>query len=69
MELFYHSEVTKSFSLFLDSSLKAKYTVIIKVRDRSSIEMKNAITDSFINCPELIKALTVDNGSEFTSIP
>jgi len=45
--------------------MKSKYTVIRKVRDKSSTEMKNAIIGSFIGCPELIKTLTVDNGNEF----
>ena len=45
--------------------IKTKYTVIRKVRDKSSEKMKDAILESFIGCPELIKTLTVDNGSEF----
>lgn len=45
--------------------MKSKYVVIRKLRDKSSEEMKNAIVDSFKNCPELIRTLTVDNGSEF----
>lgn len=45
--------------------IKSKYTVIRKVRDKSSIEMKNAIVDSFIGCPDLMKTVTVDNGNEF----
>ena len=45
--------------------MKTKYTVIRKVRDKSSEKMKDAILGSFIGCPELIKTLTVDNGNEF----
>ena len=45
--------------------IKTKYTIIRKVRDKSSEKMKDAILESFIGCPELIKTLTVDNGSEF----
>ena len=45
--------------------IKTKYTVIRKVKDKSSEKMKNAILGSFIGCPELIKTLTVDNGNEF----
>lgn len=45
--------------------IKSKYTVIRKVRDKSSIEMKSAVVESFTGCPELIKTLTVDNGNEF----
>ena len=45
--------------------IRSKYVVIKKLRDKSSAEMKNAIIGSFKNCPELIRTLTVDNGSEF----
>ena len=45
--------------------IKTKYTVIRKVKDKSSEKMKDAILGSFIGCPELIKTLTVDNGNEF----
>ena len=45
--------------------MKSRYTIIRKVRDKSSEEMKDAIVGSFRNCPEIIKTLTVDNGNEF----
>lgn len=45
--------------------MKTKFLLIRKVRDKSSVEMKDVIINSFINCPELMKSLTVDNGSEF----
>lgn len=45
--------------------MKSKYTIIRKLKDKSSEEMKNALIDSFINCTELINTLTVDNGGEF----
>jgi len=45
--------------------MRSKYVVIRKLRDKSSEVMKNAIIGSFKNCPELIRTLTVDNGSEF----
>lgn len=45
--------------------MRSKFVIIRKVRDKSSEAMKNAILKSFLNCPELIKTLTVDNGNEF----
>lgn len=45
--------------------MKTKYTLIRKVRDKSSAEMKEVIVNGFINCPGFIKSLTVDNGNEF----
>jgi len=45
--------------------MKSKYTIIRKLCSKSSEEMKNALVDSFINCPDLIDTLTVDNGCEF----
>ena len=45
--------------------MKSKYTIIRKLSGKSSEEMKNALIDSFINCPDLINTLTVDNGTEF----
>jgi len=45
--------------------IRSKYVVIKKLRDKSFAEIKNAIIESFKNCPEPIHTLTVDNGSEF----
>ena len=45
--------------------MKSKYVIIRKLRDKSSIEMKNALVGSFLKCPDLINTLTVDNGGEF----
>lgn len=45
--------------------MKAKLTIIRKLKNKTSMEMKNAIVESFKNCPELINTLTVDNGNEF----
>jgi len=45
--------------------MKSKYTIIRKVTDKTSMEMKEAIVGSFINSPKLIKTLTVDNGTHF----
>jgi len=45
--------------------IRSKYVIIKKLRGKSSKEMKNAIIGSFKKCPELIRTLTVDNGSEF----
>jgi len=45
--------------------MKSMYTVIRKVRDKSSEEMKNAILKSFNGCSDIMKTLTVDNGTEF----
>ena len=45
--------------------IKSKYTIIRKVMNKSSEEMKNAIVSSFINYGSVIKTLTLDNGTEF----
>ncbi len=45
--------------------MKSKYVIIRKLMDKSSSEMKNALVGSFIECPDLISTLTVDNGGEF----
>ncbi len=44
---------------------KSRFTIIRKVNDKSSIEMKNAIMRAFSNYPDILKTLTVDNGTEF----
>jgi len=45
--------------------MKSMYVVIRKVMDKSAEEMKNAILKSFNGCSDIIKTLTVDNGTEF----
>jgi IS30 family transposase len=45
--------------------MKSRFVIIRKLRDKSSEEMKNVLLNTFSNCPELIKTLTVDNGNEF----
>lgn len=45
--------------------MKTKFLLIRKVRDKSAVEMKDVIVNSFINCPGLMKSLTLDNGKEF----
>lgn len=45
--------------------MKAKYTLIRKVEDKSAETMKDVIIRSFIKCPDLIRSLTLDNGTEF----
>jgi len=45
--------------------MKSMYVVIRKVMDKSAEEMKNAILKSFTGCSDIIKTLTVDNGTEF----
>ncbi len=45
--------------------MKTKFLLIRKVRDKSAVEMKDVIVNSFINCPGLMKSLTLDNGNEF----
>ena len=45
--------------------MKSKFVIIRKVRDKSSLEMKDVILKAFSVYPEIIKSLTVDNGNEF----
>jgi len=45
--------------------IKSMYVIIRKVLDKSAEEMKNAILKSFNGCSDIIKTLTVDNGTEF----
>jgi len=45
--------------------IKSKFSIFRKVKDKTSTEMKDAIINSFFNCPSLIKTMTVDNGNEF----
>lgn len=46
---------------------KSMFTVIRKVRDKSSEEMKNTIIKTFTRCSDVLKTLTVDNGMELGS--
>lgn len=45
--------------------MKSKYTIIRKVSDKSSEEMKNILIKTYSNCREVLKTMTLDNGSEF----
>ena len=45
--------------------IKSKFTIIRKVRDKTSLEMTNAIIRGFKYSSGLLKTLTVDNGNEF----
>jgi len=44
---------------------KSKFLIIRKVKDKSSLEMKNAVLSGFKNYSKIMKTLTVDNGTEF----
>lgn len=45
--------------------MKNKYTLLRKVEDKSADTMKNVIINSFTNCVDFIRPLTLDNGTEF----
>jgi IS30 family transposase len=45
--------------------IKSKFVIIRKVNNKSSLEMKKAIINAFSRTPQIIKTLTVDNGTEF----
>ena len=45
--------------------IKTKYLVMRKVKDKSSLEMKNSLIDAFGYYPDIIKTMTLDNGTEF----
>ena len=45
--------------------IKSKFLIIRKVKDKSSLEMKNAILSGFKNYQKIVKTITVDNGTEF----
>jgi len=45
--------------------IKSKFTIIKRVNNKSSEEMKNAITSSFANHGSIVKTITLDNGTEF----
>ena len=46
--------------------IKSKFLIIRKVKDKSSLEMKNAVLDGFKNYPKIVKTFTFDNGTEFS---
>lgn len=45
--------------------MKSKYLIIRKVDDKSSVNMKNAVVSGFKNCSDIVKTITLDNGTEF----
>ena len=45
--------------------IKSKYLIIRKVNDKSSHEMKNAVVGAFEHYSDIVKTMTLDNGTEF----
>lgn len=45
--------------------IKSKFLIMRKVKDKSSLEMKIAVVNGFKNYPDIVKTLTLDNGTEF----
>jgi|AntAceMinimDraft_15_1070371.scaffolds.fasta_scaffold41419_1 IS30 family transposase len=45
--------------------IKSKFVIIRKLNNKSSFAMKNAIINAFNKSPEIIKTITLDNGTEF----
>ena len=45
--------------------IKSKFLIIRKVKDKSSICMKDAVVFAFKSFPKIAKTLTLDNGTEF----
>jgi transposase, IS30 family len=45
--------------------IKSKFVIIRKVKDKSSEEMKHTIVNAFKNSYEILKTITLDNGTEF----
>ena len=45
--------------------IKSKYLIIRKVNDKSSLEMKNAVVGAFEHYSDIVKTMTLDNGTEF----
>ena len=46
--------------------IKSKFLIIRKVKDKSSLAMKNAVLDGFKNYFGIVKTFTFDNGTEFS---
>ena len=44
---------------------KSKFLIIRRVKDKTSLAMKNAIVGAFKACPNIVKTMTLDNGTEF----
>ena len=45
--------------------IKSKFLIIRKVKNKSSLEMKNAVIGAFEYYPDIVKTMTLDNGTEF----
>ena len=45
--------------------IKTKFLIIRKLKNKSSICMKDAVVSAFENFPQIAKTLTLDNGTEF----
>lgn len=45
--------------------MKNKYLIMKKVADKSSLSMKNAVVGAFEHYPDIVKTITLDNGTEF----
>jgi len=45
--------------------IKSKFLIIRKVKNKSSLEMKNAVIRAFKHYSDIVKTMTLDNGTEF----
>ncbi|MCK5536087.1 MAG: IS30 family transposase [Bacteroidales bacterium] len=45
--------------------ITSKFLIMRRVKNKSSMEMKNAIVGAFEHYPDILKTMTLDNGTEF----